>query len=174
MTNPTPATQASSPLVRTAILVRDLARSVRFYTEVLGLTRTYIETTIRDPRAPALLGHPAGTIQHVRILKAEGPSFGMVGLFQMEPLPTNDPVPTGPARTGETCLVFYVPDLAAVVASLARLGAEVLSPPTEISVREGHSSLEMIFRDPDGVLVNCIERAPDAVWAGYEASPPHG
>lgn len=165
------AASFSSPLVRTAILVRDLDRSVRFYADVLGLNETRLDTTIRDPRASVLLGHPADSIQKVRIIKSDGPPLGMIGLFEISPLPSNDVIPSGSARIGETCLVFYVQDLATLEARLAEAGAEIVGPATEISIREGHSSREMIFRDPDGVLINCIERNPDAVWEGYVLHP---
>ena len=61
--------------------------------------------------------------------------------------------------------------LATLEARLADAGAEIVGPATEISIREGHSSREMIFRDPDGVLINCIERNPEAVWEGYVLRP---
>ena len=165
------AASFASPLVRTAILVRDLDRSVRFYADLLGFNETRLDTTIRDPRAAGLLGHAADSIQKVRIVKSDGPPIGMIGLFQVSPLQSNDAVPRGSARTGETCLVFYVKSLAALETRLAEAGAEIVGPATEISIREGHSSREMIFQGPDGVLINCIERNPDAVWEGYVLRP---
>jgi catechol 2,3-dioxygenase-like lactoylglutathione lyase family enzyme len=161
------AASFASPLVRTAILVRNLERSVRFYAEVLGLEETRLDATITDPRAAGLLGHPGDTIQNVRIIKSGGPPVGMIGLFEIDPLQGDDPIPSGSARAGETCLVFYVRDLADLEARLAEAGAEIVGPATDISIRAGHSSREMIFRDPDGVLINCIERTPGAVWEGY-------
>ena len=161
------ATSFASPLVRTAILVRNLDRSVDFYAEVLGLQETRLDATITDARAAGLLGHPGDTIQNVRIVKSDGPPLGMIGLFEIDPLQGDEPPRSGSARAGETCLVFYVRDLTELEARLARAGAEIVGPATEISIRPGHSSWEMIFRDPDGVLINCIERSPAAVWEGY-------
>ena len=40
-----------SPLVRTALFVRDLERSAAFYREVLELTEPYYEGTLDDPTA---------------------------------------------------------------------------------------------------------------------------
>ena len=114
-----------------------------------------------------MLGLAPDVRLHAEILKAEGPPFGMIGLFQIDPLPDTPPPPQGGSRVGETCLVFYADDLSAITARLAAGNHEVISPATEISVHAGHSSREMVFRDPDGVLINCIERDPKAIWEGY-------
>ena len=156
-----------SALVRTAIMVRDLQRSSDFYRDVLGLTERRFKGTIEDARAAALLGIDPGTHLHAEILKAEGPPFGMIGLFQVDPLPDSPPPPRGGTKVGETCLVFYAPDLKEISDRLVAGGHEIVSPATEISVHAGHSSREMVFRDPDGVLINCIERDPEAIWEGY-------
>jgi len=161
-----PAAQISA-LVRTAVMVRDLQTSSAFYREVLGLVEQRFAGTIEDPRAAKLLGLAPDVRLHAEILKAEGPPFGMIGLFQIDPQPDTPPPPQGGSRVGETCLVFYADDLNAIAARLAAGNHEIISPATEISVHAGHSSREMVFRDPDGVLINCIERDPKAIWEGY-------
>ncbi len=159
--------QDISPLVRTAIMVRDLRASLDFYQNVLGLDESLFAGTIEDPRVTQLMGVADGTRLHAHILKANGPPFGMIGLFELDPMPANPAPATGGARVGETCLVFYARSLEVVEARLRSGGHDIVSPSTEISVRPGHRSSEMIFRDPDGILVNCIERDPEAVWQGY-------
>lgn len=162
-----PAGQDISPLVRTAIMVRDLRASLDFYQNVLGLDESLFAGTIEDPRATGLMGIADGTRLHAHILKASGPPFGMIGLFELDPMPAHPAPATGGARVGETCLVFYAPSLETLEAKLRAGGHTIVSPSTEISVHPGHRSNEMIFRDPDGILVNCIERNPEAVWEGY-------
>ena len=162
-----PAGSEISALVRTAIMVRDLKKSSDFYRNVLGVADQRFAGTIEDPRVSKLLGIDPDTRVHAEILKVEGPPFGMIGLFEIDPLPEAPPRPKGGCHVGETCLVFYCADLGALTDRLTAGGHEIVSGATEISVRAGHSSSEMIFRDPDGVLINCIERDPQAIWEEY-------
>ena len=59
-----------SPMVRTAIFVRDLEGSTRFYREVLGLEEIWYEGELTEGNAHELLGMPAGSATRARILKA--------------------------------------------------------------------------------------------------------
>lgn len=155
----------SSPLIRAAIFVADLRRSTAFYT-ALGLTEVYYEGALDPASANAVLATPATTTTRCRILKRPGgPNFGMVGLFELtspapEPLSRGD----GAIRAGEVTLVFYVGDrFDAVLADLEALGAQRLSDPVLFEMPH-ESQREVLVRDPDGVLLNLIERDPERAF----------
>ena len=150
-----------SPLIRTAIIVRDLERSARFYRGLLGLDEVYYEGELGSGNAHRLLGVPAGTPCRALILKAAGPALGMVGLFELGgPRPAaTGPVATG-AQAGETCLVFYCSDLDPVHAGVETAGGSCLCAPLALEVDGYVKQREMTLRDPDGVLVNLIEWDP--------------
>lgn len=146
------------PLIRTAILVADLDCSIAFYGNVLGLPDTYFHGHIDDPAMARLLGIADLKSSRFAILKAEGPAIGMIGLFEIPDaekycLETDSPV-------GRTCLVFNHPNLNDLNARLELGGHTIVCPPTKIRITDDLESLEMTFRDPDGVMINCIERDP--------------
>lgn len=150
--------QKTSPLVRSAIFVRDIEKSTRFYREILGLTEVWYEGDISEGNAHELLGMPPGSYTRARILKSDGPAWGMIGLFEItNPMPK--PISADPSQInlGETCLVFYCTDLTAVTAMLERQGYAILCPPTMLRLHDLDRQREMTFRDPDGVLINLIE-----------------
>lgn len=153
-----------SPMIRAAIFVTDLERSTAFYGEVLGLTKVFFEGDLSEGNAHELLRVPASTHTRARILMTGDQGVGMVGLFELrEPSPpatTKDPATS---NLGETCLVFYCADLDLVVARLDAGGHRILSRPTRFRVGEQTKQREMIFRDPDGVMINLIEWDPDEI-----------
>ena len=152
-------TAPTSAMVRTAIFVSDVARSRAFYETVLGWTEVYIDVDLTEGNAWQLLGQPQGAGCHALILKAPGDPMGMVGLFQLkEEYPPAVHRPQGPrAHIGEGCMVFYCKDLDPVVAALEAGGHEILSPPVAFQVGDREKQREMIFRDPDGMMINLIE-----------------
>lgn len=152
----------TSPLVRSAIIVADIDRSERFYCDVIGLSEVYFKGELDGDAVGPLLGLPNGTRAKALILKSEGPSFGMVGLFELDPAPAPRTPSSGGLEIGETCLVFYVDELDALVQRLADRDMELACPPLTLPIRANYTSREMTFRDPDGVMINCIER--DAGW----------
>ena len=151
-----------SPMVRTAIFVRDLEHSTRFYREVLGLDEVWYEGELTEGNAHELLGMPAGSATKARILKAEGPEWGMVGLFEIaNPVPPDLMRDPDRINQGEGCLVFYHADLDAVVEQLEAGGHPVVCAPVVLVMGGKPRQREMTFRDPDGMLINLIERDPD-------------
>ena len=149
----------TSAMVRTAIFVSDIARSRAFYEEILGWTEVYIDVELTEGNTWQLLGQPEGAGCHAVILKAPGDPMGMVGLFELkEEAPPPVKRPEGArAHIGEGCMVFYCQDLDPVVAALESGGHEILSPPVAFEVGEYKKQREMIFRDPDGMMINLIE-----------------
>jgi catechol 2,3-dioxygenase-like lactoylglutathione lyase family enzyme len=149
-----------TPLKRTAIIVRDMERSLRFYRDGLGLNVWVEGRSARDiPALYQLLGMPPCTVRWV-ILQSEDVDWGMVGLFELtDPAPLDDTHPSvDRANRGEACLVFHTPDVERVHALAREIGLTVLCPPTRLELpQHGVESLEMTLRDPNGVLVNLIQ-----------------
>lgn len=153
-------TSVCSALIRATLFVRDLERSTAFY-GALGLNEVYYEGLLEDPSASALIGFELHWPYPVRILKAMGPNFGMVGLFQLDARHEAEVIPpaAGPARIGEAALIFYVARLDEAVARLTAAGATWIGPKHVFRLPH-RAQAEISLRDPDGVLVNLIERDP--------------
>ena len=160
-----------SPMVRTALFVRDLDQSTAFYRDVFELEEVYAEGGLTHATATKLLGMPPETNVRYRILRATNINKGMVGLFEL----TNPAPPTVEKRldacsAGEACLVFYCEDLDIVHDRLVAGGHIVLCPQLhlEVDIEGGaikaadRGQREMTFRDPDGVMINLIERDPSS------------
>ena len=148
-----------SRLVRTALFVSDLDRSSRFYKQGLGYREVYSGGELTHNVAHALLGVPEDSAIRYEIVKAEGPNFGMIGMFEVKPAPPAVSRRTGGVNIGEGCLVLMTTDIRAVRGRLVDLGAEIVCEPQRLVVRgDGPGNLEMTCRDPDGMLINLIDR----------------
>jgi catechol 2,3-dioxygenase-like lactoylglutathione lyase family enzyme len=157
-------------LLRTTLIVADVARSLAFY-RVLGFHVVDELSGARDPvKAPFPLNAPA---RHYRLLVlASGTDAGgRLGLLAFDgPAPT----PTRAARDrvglGDAVLVVDVPDAAAAYAALRAAGATVVEAPQSYRSHRGGPGgrpLEgAVFHafDPDGTLVELLE-APKPVDA---------
>lgn len=157
-------------MVRTAVMVSNLDRSTKFYNDILGLTGIYAEGELTHAAGAKLLGMPPASKIRYRILKADGPNRGMVGLFQVSnPAPPTMTKRRDSVNVGEGVMVFYCDDTEAVHKKLVAGGHHVVCPPTFLEVRpksgvigdEGRAQPEMVFADPDGMLINLIQRHPD-------------
>jgi len=152
-------TSPISALVRAALFVTDLSRARAFY-GALGLTGVYFEGELSGADSAGVLRLDPGATTRCVILKPEGGmNQGMVGLFEVsgpapDPLPPRDGL--GPGR-GEVALVFYVSDLASSLAAAEAHGGRRLSDPVFFQMPH-RSQNEVCLRDPDGVLINLVER----------------
>ena len=147
-----------SHLVRAALFVRDIERAADFYRDVLGLTVTYWEGALNHPAALPLIGADPSAKLRARIIQPPGPSFGMVGLFELTPPPPAVLKREDGVNLGEAVLVFYAADLDPIVARLEAGGHRILCPPMFLQVTPERGQREMTCADPDGFLVNLIER----------------
>ena len=149
-----------SALIRSAVFCSDLDRSTAFY-RALGLDAVYYEGDLDPESSQGARQVPAGSTLRCRILKrgADAANFGMVGLFELTPLPKPLPSPAGPPRLGETALVFYAQPLMEVLTA-ARVAGATWSPDPITFTMPHRSQLEVCLRDPDGVLINLIDRDP--------------
>lgn len=148
-----------SPLVRAALTVSNLERSREFYVEVLGLTEVFLESAVEGGNIHALMGVPATTHTRLCILKTPGtPAYGMLGLFEVtNPQPPRLDFRGEGSLIGELCLVFYCPDLDAVMREVEVRRLPVVAPPMPLEVRGRVKQREMTFRGPDGEKINLIE-----------------
>ncbi len=123
------------------IRVRDMAQSIRFYTDVLGME-------IIDPlqSTPPTNGQVVG-------LRSPG-SQQLLELNWYEPGSRFGP----PYSTGEDLdhLAFACDDVSAAVAELERRGVEVVVHPREIGVELGWS--EAFVKDPNGIWIELLTR----------------
>jgi catechol 2,3-dioxygenase-like lactoylglutathione lyase family enzyme len=151
-----------STMIRTALIVSDLDRSARFYEEMFGLSEVYAQGELSHDAGAKLLGMPGTVKIRYRILKAEkNLNRGMVGLFELtNPRPPTVEKQRKSVNVGDACLVFYCADLDAVYRKLVAGGHMVLCPPTHLQVTAAKGQPEMTFFDPDGVLINLIQRDP--------------
>lgn len=149
-----------TPLKRTAIIVRDMDRSLAFYHGVLGM-HVWIQGSAgaEIPALYQLLGMPPCSTRWI-ILQSDKVDWGMVGLFELtNPSPDDNTHPNiDRVNRGEACLVFHTPDVRQIHRGAKQLGLTVLCPPTRLAIKaHGVESLEMTLRDPNGVLVNFIQ-----------------
>ena len=150
-----------SSLVRAALFVSDLERSEFFYKSVLGIDESFAENGTQNKEFAELLGVTAASYIRYSILKIPGPARGMIGLFQV----TEPQIPSVEkdilfSNVGEVALVFYTDNILALKQKLDDYDLQFICPPTILSVRKEMRNFEMTFRDPDGVMINIIEKDP--------------
>ncbi len=151
-----------SPMIRTAIMVADLDKSVAFYNDVLEITEVYYDGELEHPAAAKLLGMPEGVRTRAQILRVPGPDFGMIGLFECtNPEPPQVEKRRDGINIGDMCMVFYCDDLDPVYERLVKGNHRVICPPTFLKVDDLIGQREMTFLDPDGALLNLIEWDPE-------------
>ncbi len=147
-----------SQMVRAAVIVEDLNRSVDFYENILGLQEVYFEGELNHPAGAELLAVPEGTNIRAKILKAPGPAFGMIGLFELtNPEPSHVKRNEKTSNIGEMCQVYYCDNVDEVYEKLVQGGHTVVCAPTFLRVGNRTGQREMVFRDPDGAMINLIE-----------------
>lgn len=151
-----------SRIVRTAIFVSNLEDSVRFYKEALGYGRVYANGVLEHKVGHALIGVPDDSVIRYEIVQADELNFGMVGLFEAKPAPPPFTRANRGANLGEGCMVFFATDIHAVRGRIVELGGEIVCEPQLLVVHDLRQ-LEMTCRDPDGVMINIIER-PTERW----------
>ncbi len=151
-----------SPMIRAALTVSDLDISRAFYEAILGLDDVFFEGELSEGNIADVLAVPDSTHTRAAILKRSGqPEYGMVGLFELtNPQPRPITRPSEGMNLGAVCVVFYCDGLDMVTAKLEAGGHTIVSPASPLRIRGFVKQREMIFRDPDGVLVNLIEWDP--------------
>lgn len=148
-------------LKRTTLIVRDLARSLAFYRDGLGMTVWYDDEVVLSGRG--LAAGQAGDRTRLVILQAQDPVIGMLGLLQWvePPLP-----PPAAERTrlsiGDVVFVMQTDDVAEARRRLAALGARIFAEPHPFEVRGADGQVARMTSlsvwDPDGYFIELNQR----------------
>ncbi len=158
-----------SPIIRSALFVRDLENQTRFYQQALGFDQIYFQGRLDAPAAPAIVGAPTNTTMDCCIVRGKHPNLGMIGLFQLDPLPASFIERHNYIALGESVLVFYCDALEDVVRQALSLGATELCPPLSFEMPH-ESQQEAMLRDPEGFAINLVERDPTRAWHTHKIS----
>lgn len=150
---------------RTTLFCRDLAASLRFYRDALGL-QVVEEKTLEGPAAGALLQLPACRMR-IALLAPSADADVIVGLFEIGgvELETLSP-PQGRPAWGQVALVLETTRFDALQAAIEAGGHRWLTPPlrypkpTASERSPAGIYREMIAYDPDGVLVSVLQIDP--------------
>jgi catechol 2,3-dioxygenase-like lactoylglutathione lyase family enzyme len=144
-------------LHHTAVVVRDLDASLRFYQDGLGMQLLRDNTPEGD--WPTLFGAKDRTLRSVFLGDPNDPTSGFVELVMFDGFDAPPPPPPQHPEVGFFLISFYV-DLDEVGPRLASLGYPLLR---EIVLDSGNGAGTRMatVRDPDGVLVELITLVPD-------------
>lgn len=154
--------EPNSVLLRTAIVVKDIERSKRFYSRALGYEIGF-DGDITRPGVIEQLRLKPGQRAHFTVLKSSNVigdrkyDGAMIGLLQISnPAP---PVMRRPRRAeiavGEAMLAIQTRDIRQVTARLRELGATFLVEPMDSP--DGKET-ELVVYDPDGIRIHVLER----------------
>lgn len=149
---------AISEVHHVALSVRDLERSVAFYCDVLGFRKS-LDIVGDDPeKNRRLLETPPGTRARSAMLRKKHSTFGQIELMQFDP-PLADPRP--PLRAGDhgvLLLSFEVSgeELSDIHQRLEARGVRCHGKPEPIQIGSYGQIESLIFRDPDGVMIELV------------------
>jgi len=148
-----------APLARATIFVRDIEASLKLYRDILGL-RPMFDNYWKGSGINAIMGTDGLELRATVLMAGESVS-GNLGIYQLHNDETTPPpsTQTPDTRTGDFALVFPTNDIHRLTAEITAAGYPIVSPPVPLIIREEYAEqpVEMMFRDPDGVLVNLVQ-----------------
>mgnify|MGYP006081596615 CR=1 FL=1 len=148
-----------APLARATIFVRDIKESLKLYRDILGL-KPMFDNYWKGSGINAIMGTD-GLELRATVLMAGASVQGNLGIYQLhndETMPAA-PQQTSDTRTGDFAIVFPTNDIYRLTAEIEAAGYPIVSPPVPLIQRDEYAEqpVEMMFRDPDGVLVNLVQ-----------------
>ncbi|MDX2167816.1 MAG: VOC family protein [Deltaproteobacteria bacterium] len=141
--------------------VSDIARSKRFYTEVLGF-RVVAEFDFDDAETATVMGVPGARFTGV-FMTRDGMRIELIGF--RHPPPREAPRKRAANEIGHSHLSFYVTDLDAALAELRAQGVEI-ERATRATLMNGIECC--VVRDPDGFPIEIVQ-TPTLTLLPYEA-----
>ena len=148
-----------APLARATIFVRDIDQSLKLYKDILGL-KPMFDNYWKGEGINAIMGTKDKELRATVLMAGESVQ-GNLGIYQLynEKGLAPKPVQTSDTRIGDFALVFPTNDIHRLTKEIIAAGYTIISPPVPLIEREEYSEqpVEMMFRDPDGVLVNLVQ-----------------
>jgi len=148
-----------APLARATIFVRNIDESLKLYADILGL-RPMFDNYWKGRGINAIMG-THDTELRATVLMAGESVQGNLGIYQLynEKFTQSPPVQSADTRTGDFAIVFPTNDIYRLTAEIEAAGHVIISPPVSLIERADYEvqPVEMMFRDPDGVLVNLVQ-----------------
>lgn len=146
---------------RATIFVRNRAKSMKLYRDILGM-RPYFDNYWDSPPINAIMGTKSETLR-ATVLEGSGSAlYGKLGIYQLSTASVRRAGPPSRSRraeVGDVAVVFVVDDVDRLAARINAGGYVVVAPSTVLRHNPNHKvqGREMLFRDPDGILVNLIQ-----------------
>jgi len=143
------------------IIVSDLNRSKKFYTEVLGL-EVLMETDIDESQFARGVGIPGAKVRGAFLQVPGTPT--VIEMFEYTGPQRSNPIPKDwlPSDVGVGHIALEVNDLDAAYEKLEKQGVSFVSPP--VTIPESHKDVGGVrfcyFKDPDGILLELIYFPP--------------
>jgi len=148
-----------APLARATIFVRDIEESLTLYRDILGL-KPMFDNYWTGTGINAIMG-TQGKELRATVLMAGASVQGNLGIYQLykDKDGAAEPRQTPDTRIGDFALVFPTNDIYRLTAEIEAAGYPIVSPPVPLIERKEYQQqpVEMMFRDPDGVLVNLVQ-----------------
>jgi catechol 2,3-dioxygenase-like lactoylglutathione lyase family enzyme len=136
----------------TSFTVADLAPSLAFFRDVLGL-ELVVHREVREGYFGQIVGLP-GCVVKAAILRA--PGGHLVELFEYV-TPRGQAVLPRPCDPGSCHICFHVHDISSMVTQLRSRNVDILGEPVEVDAGPNKGGLALYLRDPGGILIELFQ-----------------
>jgi lactoylglutathione lyase len=142
--------------------VRDIERSIDWYTRVLGLELVHRQRQ-ENTYTPILVGIPGAVLEIAQFAVpgvAPARSTHMLELVEYIAPPGRDLGELATSSVGCAHLALLVTDLRARYERMTALGVAFRNPPVEIAEGANAGGLACYFHDPDGITLELLQPSP--------------